>query len=103
MQMIDGNLDIFRFYIKTFPYLLAIMKSPIGKEMGPPPEKSLKPFQVELDTKLADNYNKEYQVLNKKFLEANKANQTKFSYKMVSYFILRLMCCVTAYYNNFYL
>jgi hypothetical protein len=102
-RLLKGNWEILKFYIKTFPFLIEIMKSQIGKEIGPPPEKNSKPFQFEIDSKLAENYNNEYQEMKKNIIEKNKDDQTKFTNKMINFFFLRIICCVTAFYNYFYL
>lgn len=79
-----------------------IINSEIHREYeiyGKQPGEQLK---ISLDNSIAENYNKEYKKMQDELKETYKNDETEFSNKLSSFFILRLACCALAYFNYFY-
>lgn len=101
--LVYGNFNILKFYLKTIPLISEISKNGQGFETDVNVSKLEKPKKFVLDNKLAENYNKEYNEMKDKLKQTHKDSEAEFSTKMQNFFILRLICCVLAYFDYFYL
>lgn len=101
--LIYGNYDLLKFFIKTLPLIREISKSEIGYEPNQTSNPLDKSKKIIVDNKIAEKCNEEFKVMKNILKQNHKGTETDFSTKMRNFFILRIICCVFAFFNYFYL
>lgn len=103
VNLILSNLEVWRFYNNTYPYIDAVMHSKLGEEnYENVPAITEFPCKITFKASFVEEYNNLFKDFTKKLSEKKEIFELTKNQKTIMFMSLRVLLCILAYYGYFW-